>query len=82
MNPVYHKLARHLDDLPGGYPATASGVELRILQRLFTPRDAALGAHYRFARHEIGRLLDDPAALQSVLPVSVPPGSPIGSLSR
>jgi hypothetical protein len=45
-------------------------------------RDAVLQAHYRFARHEIQRLLDDPAALQSVLPVSVPPGSPIGSLSR
>ena len=42
MNPVYHKLARHLDDLPGGYPATENGVELRILERLFTPQDAAL----------------------------------------
>lgn len=42
MNPVYSQLARHLDDLPGGYPATESGVELRILQRLFTPQDAAL----------------------------------------
>jgi H+/Na+-translocating ferredoxin:NAD+ oxidoreductase subunit B len=42
MNPVYPQLARHLDDLPGGYPATESGVELRILQRLFTPQDAAL----------------------------------------
>ena len=42
MNPVYPQLAKHLDDLPGGYPATASGVELRILQRLFTPQDAAL----------------------------------------
>ena len=26
---IYRKLARHLDRLPGGYPATASGVELR-----------------------------------------------------
>jgi Na+-translocating ferredoxin:NAD+ oxidoreductase subunit B len=42
MDPVYHQLARHLDNLPGGYPATDSGVELRILQRLFTPQDAAL----------------------------------------
>ena len=42
MDPVYHQLARHLDNLPGGYPSTDSGVELRILQRLFTPQDAAL----------------------------------------
>jgi len=47
-----------------------------------SPRDAALQAHYRFARYEIQRLLDDPAALESVVPVTVPPGSPIGSLSR
>ena len=47
-----------------------------------SPRDAALQAHYRFARYEIDRLLDDPAALESVVPVTVPPGSPIGSLSR
>lgn len=39
---VYQKLARHLDNLPGGYPATESGVELRILRRLFTPEEAEL----------------------------------------
>jgi H+/Na+-translocating ferredoxin:NAD+ oxidoreductase subunit B len=39
---VYQKLAHHLDDLPGGFPPTDSGVELRILRRLFTPEDAEL----------------------------------------
>jgi electron transport complex protein RnfB len=39
---AYLVLARHLDNLPGGFPATESGVELRILQRLFTPEDAKL----------------------------------------
>jgi electron transport complex protein RnfB len=39
---AYQKLARHLDNLPGGFPATASGVEQRILRRLFTPEDAEL----------------------------------------
>jgi len=39
---IYKKLAKHLDDLPGGYPSTKSGVELRILKRLFTPEEAAL----------------------------------------
>ncbi len=42
MNEVYEKLRRHLDSLPGGYPATESGVELRILRRLFTPEEAEM----------------------------------------
>jgi Pyruvate/2-oxoacid:ferredoxin oxidoreductase delta subunit len=37
---VYRRLQKHLDALPVGYPATASGVEIRILKRLFTPEEA------------------------------------------
>jgi Pyruvate/2-oxoacid:ferredoxin oxidoreductase delta subunit len=37
---VYRRLQRRLDELPVGYPATKSGVELRILKRLFTPAEA------------------------------------------
>jgi len=39
---LYRRLAQHLDDMPGGFPATESGVEQRILRRLFTPEDAEL----------------------------------------
>jgi electron transport complex protein RnfB len=39
---IYRRLARHLDDLPAGFPPTQSGVELRILRRLFTEDEAAL----------------------------------------
>jgi ferredoxin len=39
---LYRRLAKHLDDMPGGFPSTESGVELRILRRLFTPDEAAL----------------------------------------
>jgi Na+-translocating ferredoxin:NAD+ oxidoreductase subunit B len=42
MKDVYHDLAKHLDDLPAGFPPTASGVEMRILKRLFTPQEAAI----------------------------------------
>ncbi len=42
---VYEKLADYLDSLPAGYPRTESGVELRILKRLFTPEDAELAMH-------------------------------------
>jgi len=39
---VYIRLAKHLDKLPGGFPSTESGVEIRILKRLFTPEEAEL----------------------------------------
>jgi electron transport complex protein RnfB len=42
---VYERLAEHLDNLPGSFPATEEGIELRILQRLFTPDQAALALH-------------------------------------
>jgi electron transport complex protein RnfB len=42
---VYRKLASHLDELPGGFPPAESGVELRILRRLFSPDEAELALH-------------------------------------
>ena len=44
-NDVYLKLAAFLDNLPGGYPSTESGIELRILRRLFTPEEAEMTLH-------------------------------------
>ena len=42
---IYQKLSQHLDNLPGGFPPTQTGVELRILHRLFTPEEAELALH-------------------------------------
>ena len=42
---IYQKLAKHLDNLPGGFPATDTGVEYRILKRLFTPEEAEFALH-------------------------------------
>ena len=42
MDDVYEKLAKHLDNLPAGYPATRSGVEIRMLKRWFTPEEAEM----------------------------------------
>jgi Na+-translocating ferredoxin:NAD+ oxidoreductase subunit B len=39
---LYRALQRHLDKMPVPYPATGSGVELRILRQLFTPDDARI----------------------------------------
>jgi len=44
MTDVYEKLAQHLDNLPAGFPRTESGVEIRILKRLFSPEEAEVAA--------------------------------------
>ena len=41
--------------------------------------DATWRAHFEFLRFEIERLRHDPSQMDSVSPVTVPPGSPIGS---
>jgi Na+-translocating ferredoxin:NAD+ oxidoreductase subunit B len=51
-NLIYQKLARHLDNLPGGFPATETGVELRILKRLFAPEEAGLALHLSLISEE------------------------------
>jgi len=42
---IYQKLAKHLDNMPGGFPSTDTGVEFRILKRLFTPEEAEFALH-------------------------------------
>jgi DNA-binding MarR family transcriptional regulator len=42
MSDIYGRLAKHLNNLPAVYPATESGVELRILKRLFTPQESEI----------------------------------------
>jgi Na+-translocating ferredoxin:NAD+ oxidoreductase subunit B len=39
---VYRELAEALDRLPNGFPSTESGVELRLLKKIFNPEEAAL----------------------------------------
>ena len=42
MSDVYHRLAKKFDELPQGYPATDSGIEIKILQKIFSPEDAEM----------------------------------------
>jgi len=44
MNNIYEKLANELDRIPNGFPRTESGVELKLLAKLFSPDDAALAS--------------------------------------
>src|ERR1035437_8637605 len=39
---LYRRLQRHLDRMPVGFPPAPSGVEIRILERLFTPEEAEI----------------------------------------
>ncbi len=45
MEDVYERLRNRLDDLAAGYPATESGVEIYILKRLFTEKEAEFALH-------------------------------------
>ncbi|MDZ7339563.1 MAG: 4Fe-4S binding protein [candidate division KSB1 bacterium] len=47
MEDAYEKLAQRLDATPNGFPRTESGVELRLLAKLFTPEEATLAAELR-----------------------------------
>jgi len=42
---VYVRLREFLDNMPGGYPESDSGVELRILEKFFTPEQAEMTMH-------------------------------------
>jgi len=71
MTDVYQNLARHLDNLPAGFPETETGVEIRILKRLFTPREAGIAAGLVMMPETVsaiaGRLKMDEAELAPVL---------------
>jgi Na+-translocating ferredoxin:NAD+ oxidoreductase subunit B len=53
---VYHKLAKVLDTLPNGFPATKSGIEIKILKTIFTPEEAELFCDLRLAPETAGQI--------------------------
>ncbi len=55
-NDVYEKLADHLDRLPAGFPRTDTEVEMRILRRLFTPREAQMAQWLTLRPESPGRI--------------------------
>ena len=46
---IYRKLQEHLDKLPIGFPATKSGVELKLLHYLFTTEEAKVATKLNLA---------------------------------
>jgi electron transport complex protein RnfB len=68
---VYRKLAQRLDAIPNGFPATESGVELRLLAKIFAPEEAALASVMRLGREPAADIAAragvDPAAARRTL---------------
>jgi electron transport complex protein RnfB len=52
----YQRLAERLNALPDGFPPTDDGIELRLLEMLFTPDEAALAAQLRLTRETPGQI--------------------------
>jgi electron transport complex protein RnfB len=55
---VYFRLREFLDKLPGGFPPTDSGVEIKILRKLFTPEEAALALHLSEEPEEVSAIAE------------------------
>ena len=52
----YKRLAERLDALPNGFPPTEDGVELQLLEKIFTPEEAALTAELRITQETPERI--------------------------
>jgi NAD-dependent dihydropyrimidine dehydrogenase PreA subunit len=73
-NQVYIKLQKHLDKQPVGFPATRSGVEIKILKHIFTPEEAEIACFlsYKFEPlttilSRAGHRADSPEELEACL---------------
>ena len=70
MPDVFERLAWKLDELPQGFPHTDSGVELRILRKIYSPEDAEVALEVKpipetaaVLAERLGRPLEETRAL-------------------
>jgi len=64
MTDIYKLLAAKLNRMPNGFPPTESGVELRILKKIFSPEDVGIALKLRMmpeSAEEIAKRLQEPA---------------------
>jgi len=52
----YRELQKHLDSMPVGYPATESGIEIKILKHLFTPEQAKIALKLNFMADPLNKI--------------------------
>jgi len=55
---AYRNLQEHLDTFVVGFPATKSGVELRVLKYLFTPEEASVAIYLTFSFEPIDNIYE------------------------
>ena len=77
MNPkdqIYVRLQKHLDNQTVGFPATRSGVEIKILKHIFTPEEAEITSYLNYKPEPVhaifGRvrhLIESPEELEKLL---------------
>ncbi len=60
---IYRRLAQRVDEIPNGFPATESGVELKLLAKMFTPAEAHLASIMRL-RPETALAIADRASVE------------------
>jgi len=84
MTDVYERLAKKLDELPQGFPSTESGVEIKILKKIFSPEDAEMALKIRpvpepaeAIAQRLGKPLDE---MQAILDTMTRKGQ-IGSIA-
>lgn len=56
MTDIFKQLARRLDEMPNGYPATPSGVELRLLRKIFRPEEARMALQLKDKPERLERI--------------------------
>lgn len=53
---IYRQLQQHLDRLPAGFPKVESGLDIRLLKRLFTPEEAQLATALSLKPETLGKI--------------------------
>ncbi|MHA2288114.1 MAG: ATP-binding protein [Promethearchaeota archaeon] len=53
---IYREFQKHLDKMPVGYPATESGIEIKILEKLFTPEQVEIALKLNFMADPLKRI--------------------------
>ena len=71
---IYVRLQKHLDNQAVGFPATRSGVEIKILKHIFTPEEAGITSYLNYKPEPIqtifgrvGHLIESPEELEKLL---------------
>jgi hypothetical protein len=86
-NQVLERLMLLANNRDAGYDVRAQAFDsINQLDRWLSGQtgsenDVAWRAHYAHARWQIERMREDPSSLEQIVPVTPPPGSPIGGMS-